>query len=279
MLGSGRVLRTVLGPRRGAPVCRTAIGIRDLPTSLDGYTVVGMSDFHHAPGSDLSWLRHAVSSANAQAPDAIVLLGDYGESFKRTPAESRRWYRASMLEMTPELSRLRARDGVFAVLGNHDYYGGAGSVVEWLEQMGVVVLVNQCHRLTRGYATVRIAGLDDLREGTIDGSAGCDVDEDVPTVVLSHNPDGILRLAPRLRADVVLAGHTHGGQVVLPGVGALVRMARTCGRTTASGWVPNARAPLYVTRGLGEQRPLPMRLNCPPELLVLQLRRGGQQPA
>jgi uncharacterized protein len=279
MLGLGRLLRTALGPRRGAPVCRTAIEIRDLPPSFDRYTVVGLSDFHHAPGGDLSWLRHAVTAANAQSPDAIVLLGDYGESFKRAPAESRRWYRESLQEMTPELSHLRARDGIFAVLGNHDYYGGATGVVEWLERMGLVVLVNRCHRLTRGRATLRIAGLDDVREGEIDGLAGCDVDEDVPTIVLSHNPDGILRLAPRLRADVVLAGHTHGGQVVLPGVGALVTMARTCGRTTASGWVPNSRAPLYVTRGLGEQRPLPMRVNCPPELLVLQLRRSDQQPA
>jgi len=148
-----------------------------------------------------------------------------------------------------------------------------------LAGIGIDVLVNRSRCVVRSGSTLRIAGLDDVREGRVEGLAGCDVTVDVPTIVLSHNPDGIRRLDRRLRVDLVLAGHTHGGQVVVPGFGALVTMARVCGRRSASAWVTNARAPLYVTRGLGEQLPLPMRVNCPPELLVVRLRSARQQPA
>jgi len=279
VLALGRALRAVSGPRRRAETSVAELAIRDLPRSLDGYTLVALGDLHHAPGTDLAWLREAVETTNAAAPNAVVLLGDYGESFRRMPSQSRDWYRDAMREMTPELSRLRAADGVFAVLGNHDHYAGASAVVDWLEQVGATVLVNRCHRMTKHQAALRIAGLDDLREGTIDPLAGCDPSDDVPTIVLSHNPDGLLRLDARLRVDAVLAGHTHGGQIILPGFGAPITMAQSCGRRTASGWITNPRAPLYVTRGLGEQLPLPMRINCPSEILVLRLRAASQQPA
>jgi len=255
------------------------LAVRDLGLEFDGYTIVALSDLHHSPGEDLAWLRHAVDTANAATPDLIVLLGDYGESFRRMPVDSRRWYNDIMREMTPYLARLRAHDGVFAVLGNHDYYAGAPAVTTWLSSLGIDVLVNRSRCITRSGRVLRVAGLDDVREGHVDTLAGCDADDDVPTIVLSHNPDGVLHVDPRLRVDLVLAGHTHGGQVVLPWFGALVTMARVCGRTAASGWVANPRAPLYVTRGLGEQLPLPMRIKCPAELLVVRLRSGDQQPA
>jgi len=108
---------------------------------------------------------------------------------------------------------------------------------------------------------------------------GCDPAERVPTVVLSHDPDGILRLDPWIRVDGMLAGHTHGGQMVLPGFGAPITMSRACNRLSASGWVTNPRAPLYVSRGIGEQLPLPIRFRCPPEVVVLRLRRACQHPA
>src|SRR5687768_6647270 len=87
--------------------------------------------------------------------------------------------------------------------------------------------------------------------------------------------------APRsqLRVDAVIAGHTHGGQIVVPGYGAVMTMARVCGRRSASGWVGNSRTALYVTRGLGEQLPLPLRFKCRREVLVLRLTSGSQQPA
>jgi uncharacterized protein len=261
-------------------VTAVELSVDDLGADFEGYTIAVLADLHHHPSrADLGWLRHVVDETNAASPDLIALLGDYGASFKRAPVMSRQWYREALAAMTPELARLRARDGIVAVLGNHDYYAGATLVHEWLPNVGAELLVNRARRIVRSSHMLRIAGMDDVSEGTADPSVGCELTERVPTVVLSHDPDGILRLDPALRVDVMLAGHTHGGQIVVPGYGAPLTMARACGRRSASGWVANPRAPLYVSRGLGEQLPLPVRVNCPPEVVVLRLRCRRQQPA
>lgn len=264
---------------RGTEVSVLDVLIRDLGSEFDGYTIVALSDLHYAPGANLAAVRHAVSVANASQPDLIVLLGDYGWSLRRMPRLSQRWYREALTAITPECQRLQARDGVVAVLGNHDYYAGADYVRGWLGEIGATVLVNRARRIMRSSSALRVAGMDDLSEGSIDAHVGCEPADRFPTVVLSHNPDGIARLATDLRVDLVLAGHTHGGQIVIPGYGAPFTMARTCGPRSASGWVANPRAPLYVTRGLGAQLPLPIRVNCRPEIVVLRLRSPHQQPA
>jgi len=275
-----RVLESVgaaFAPRRAlARVTECQRIVADLGSAFDGYTIVVLSDFHHRhPFDDLRWLRHAVDAANAVAPDVIALLGDYASSFKETPAVSRRWYGEALPAMASELSRLRARDGVLAVLGNHDYYADAEAVRTWLHAIGAHVLVNSARCVVRSGTTLRIAGLDDVKKGRVDPLAGCSLVNQPPTLLLCHEPDGIRRLDPQLRVDVMLAGHTHGGQIVFPWYGAPVTMSQICGRRTAHGWVPNSRAPLLVTRGLGEQLPLPLRIRCPPEVLILRLGSGA----
>ena len=271
---------TFAPPRALARIGEYQCIVADVGIDFDGYTIVVLSDFHHRhPFTELRWLRHAVESANAVSPDLVALLGDYASSFKHTPITSRRWYARALPAMASELRRLRARDGVVAVLGNHDYYADAGLVREWLHEIGAHVLVNSAMHVVRAGITLRIAGLDDIKEGMPDPLIGCSLTLQPPTVVLSHEPDGIRRLDPRLRADVMLAGHTHGGQIVLPWYGAPVTMSQTCGRQSAHGWIQNPRAPLLVTRGLGEQLPLPIRVGCPPEILILRLRSPDQQPA
>ena len=279
-----RVLETasaVITPRRAlADVTELEFIIPDLGSVFDGYTMVVLADFHHRhPLDELDWLRHTVDAANAASPDIVVLLGDYASSFKRAPGISRRWYAEALPAMTSELRRLRSPDGVVAVLGNHDYYGETGLVRDWLQGVGARLLVNAAVCIVRSGFVLRIAGLDDASEGNVDPFAGCDLENQAPTLVLSHDPDGIQQLDPRLRVDVMLAGHTHGGQIVLPWYGAPMTMSRTCGRRSAHGWVPNLRAPLLVTRGLGEQLPIAIRIGCPPEILVLRLRSQHQHPA
>ena len=258
--------------RRPAPDLSTIhLRVPDLPAAFEGYRIALLADFHHPLGGDLAWLRSSVDALNATAPDMVALLGDYGESFKRARSLSRQWYHTALAELTPHLARLDAPDGLVALLGNHDYYAGAEKVRDWLSELGADVLVNRARSVCRGADVLRVAGLDDVFEGHPDPTVGCDLTAHYPTVVLSHNPDGILHLHPELRVDVVLAGHTHGGQIVLPLYGAPLTMAKVCGRRSASGWVRHPRTALYVTRGLGEQLPFPVRINCPRELVVLRL--------
>jgi hypothetical protein len=271
----------LIAPRRAlAEVTEFERIMPDLGSAFDGYTVVALSDFHHRhPLDDVGWLRHAVDEANAASPDMVALLGDYASSFKRAPNISRRWYAEALPVMASELRRLRARDGVVAVFGNHDYYASTDLVGDWLHAIGARLLVNACICVVRSGCVLRIAGLDDSTQGNVDPLGGCELKNQAPTLVLSHDPDGIEQLDPRLRVDAMLAGHTHGGQIVIPWYGAPLTMSRTCGRRSAHGWVPNPRAPLLVTRGLGEQLPLPIRIGSPPEIAVLRLRSLHQQPA
>ena len=252
--------------------------IKDLDPQFERYTIVVISDLHLPPTRDTRWLESIVAAANATSPDLVALLGDYATSFKHMSFVSRTWYETVLTASARVASRLTARDGIVAVLGNHDYYAGANRVREWLGAIGADVLINRTRLVRRGNAVLQVAGVDDFCEGTVDPRAGSLPGDAVPTLVLSHNPDVVMQLSRDVRADVVLAGHTHGGQVVLPWYGAPLTMSRVCGRRSASGWVKNDRTALYVTRGLGAQWPFPGRVNCRPELLVLRL-RVGQQPA
>ena len=249
--------------------------IAGLPAALDGYTLVVLSDMHY--GGTLAPAQHiecAVRLAQQAEPDLVVLLGDYGMSHRVLHALSRRLYEWALPELAPALACLRARDGVVAVLGNHDHEYDPDVIVRWLTGLGVRVLVNECVCIERGGARLAIGGVDDFKWGEVDPYGGCaGVPAGVPRVIVSHNPDAVTALAPDARVDLVLAGHTHGGQIVLPLIGAPMRHARVCGWHCASGWVPNPHAPLYVSTGVGSF--LPLRLNCPPEVLVVRLRASG----
>jgi uncharacterized protein len=168
---------------------------------------------------------------------------------------------------------LRARDGVVGVIGNHDYYASADETVEWLRSIGARVLRNEAIELPSPDGPLRIVGLDDVEEGEVtEAHAAALLAGDVPTLVLSHHPDGVKLCAwPSVR--LVLSGHTHGGQVVLPWLGALVTRSEVCTRTHPAGWVPNRWAPLFVSRGVGCQ--VPVRIGAPPEVVLLTLRSAG----
>lgn len=243
--------------------------VAGLPAAFDGYTIAALSDLHHRPGESLRYLRRAVTLANECSPDLAVLLGDYGISFKRQRPLSRVLYARAMPAASRVLAGLRTRDGVLAVLGNHDHYAGAAAVRDWLGALGARVLVNEHVAIERGGDRLVVAGIDDVTDGAPEPRAGCP-DGVRPHLVLSHNPDGVRVLSPSLGEPLVLSGHTHGGQVVLPIYGAPLTMSRVCGRSTASGWIPNPWFPLYVVRGIGVQ--IPLRFRCPPELLVVRLR-------
>lgn len=277
-IGAAVILHaTLVAPRR----LRTTVIDFPLPglaPEFDGYTLAVLADIHHwAPGT--RYLRHVVRMVNDTNPDLVILLGDYGISFEYNRALSSVAYRSAFPALTHAIRELRARDGCLAVLGNHDHYYDPEHVTDWLRSLGIPVLRNDHRVLRRGDAALAIGGVGDALEDRVDAFGG--IGRQPPgaaTVMLCHNPDGVRALDPTANVGLVLAGHTHGGQIVIPGLGALVRYSRICGRRSASGWVPNDRAPLYVSRGIGVQ--VPIRFCCPPELLIVRLRIvPDQQPA
>ena len=253
--------------------------IRGLARAFDGYTLAVLADIHHRLGTESRHLRRMVELTNAADADLIVLLGDYGASFHYNRPLSAAFYEWSLPSLGFALRKLRSKDGLVAVLGNHDHYHDAARVAGWLRSIGAQVLVNDHIVVRRDGDRLAISGVGDALEGDVDPMGGAGTrPPGTPLVVLSHNPDGVLSLSSEAAAGLVLSGHTHGGQIVIPGYGAPVTFTRICGRRTASGWVPNPTAPLYVSRGVGAQWPI--RFRCPPEVLIVRLRvSDDQQPA
>ena len=220
-----------------------------------------LTDLHHGEFVRTPSVRAWVDAALREAPDLVLLGGDLVDQTPGADADD---------DLFAELARLRAPLGVLAVAGNHDHgrFRGIGPYVARLQGAGIEVLVN------RGVAVrpdLHVAGLDDYRNGRPDlGATLRDRPAAGATLLVSHNPD----VLPEVPTDVglTLSGHTHGGQVVLPGVGALQTSSRYGDRFLA-GWVEGpARG--YVSRGLGVTS-LPLRINCPAELTILDLVPAG----
>ena len=247
--------------------------IEDLPPAFDGYRIAIVADLHQWAGARPSHLRRITAIVADGRPDLIALLGDYGVSYVHLRLANRMLYEGALRRVIPAIRSMSAPDGIVAILGNHDYYADPAVVRRELQDAGVAVLVNRCASIVRDGSLLRICGTDDLDEGVIDPRVA-EVDPHnasaPPTIVLAHHPDTILMLDPGDRMDIVLAGHTHGGQVVLPLYGAPITLSSVCNRRHASGWVPNPRSLLYVSRGVGAQTPV--RFRCRPEIAFLTLR-------
>jgi predicted MPP superfamily phosphohydrolase len=236
---------------------RQEIYLRRLPAKLDGLRVVHLSDFHYGPLVNPQHLQRAVKVANDLRPDLIALTGDY--------ISQDRGYAAPCAEV---VGKLRARHGVYAVLGNHDHWTDAQLIADLFRAEDIRVLVNEGSRMDLHGESFWLAGVDDTMVGLEDLSlalAGARHNE--LKLLLAHNPT-ILRRAARAGVDLVLSGHTHGGQVTWRSEKSRSgrprrRMLRGLGR--------RGNTQIYVTRGLGTVV-LPIRYGCPPEISVLDLR-------
>lgn len=236
---------------------RHEIFLKRLPPKLDGLRIVHLSDFHYGPLVNPKHLERAVKAANDLRPDVIALTGDY--------ISQDRMYAEPCAEV---VGKLRARYGVYAVLGNHDHWTDATLITDLFRAEGVRVLINEGTRMDLRGESFWLAGVDDTMVGLEDLSlalAGSSDDEF--KLLLAHNPI-ILRRAARVSVDLVLSGHTHGGQVTWRSEKSRSgrprrRMLRGLGR--------RGNTQIYVTRGLGTVV-LPIRYGCPPEVSVLELR-------
>jgi len=238
----------------------TRIQLNRLPKAFDGFRVVQLSDVHHGPFSSSEQIEQAVETANRLQPDIIALTGDY--------ISKERHYAAPCAEM---LGRLKARHGVYAVLGNHDHWVDAALLTDLFRAEGITVLINEGMRFEKDGAAFWLAGVDDTMVGLEDLSlalAGARRDE--MKLLLAHNPV-ILRRAARASVDLVLSGHTHGGQVAIRGERSASGRVR---RRLLKGLGRQGNTQIYVNRGLGTVV-LPIRYGCPPEISLLELRSSS----
>ncbi len=266
-------------------VDRLTLAIVDLPAALDGTTIVQLSDLHY-DGKRLSeaLLRQVIKVTNQAEPDLVVITGDFVTDDP-----------APIYPLALHLKHLRSRAGVYAVLGNHDLHRSASraTITEALTRIDVSVLWDEVvYPLGDGLA---IVGLPEYWSPAFRASRILDrVSPTVPRIVLAHNPDCAEPLQ-QWRVDLQLSGHTHGGQIVIPGLGNVSARAaqlyshlpprtrnrlpflRGCYRVMkhwewAKGLYQVGDNRLYVNRGLGTY--LPGRLFCPPEVTVITLVAG-----
>jgi predicted MPP superfamily phosphohydrolase len=238
---------------------RVTVALPHLPPELTGLRIGLLTDIHHDLGRPLALLRKGVELLNAAAPDLIVLGGDYIVS------------RAAGFDACAAiLGQLRAPLGVYAILGNHDYWAGGDLIAAKVAAVGVTVLRNESRRVAKGDAECWLIGLDDAARCRVDlDAAFAGVPEGSFRILLAHEPDVADHLEGH-RVDLQLSGHTHGGQVVFPLVGPLV--LPTLGRRYLKGLDRLPTHTLYTSRGLGGVPPF-ARLNAPPEVTVLTLTR------
>ena len=243
-------------------ITETDIHIRRLGAAYDGLKIVHLTDIHHSLYTPLEDVERAVKMANHLQPDLIALTGDY-VTFSPTYI----WPVAQVL------GRLRARFGVFAVLGNHDFQVDADEMTSALKAHRIHVLRNSHFALNSRHDQLWLVGVDDLWWSADDLEGGMrHVPSHDPKILLCHNPVGI-HMAAKHRIDLVLSGHTHGGQVRLPVVGDLYTRSKL-GKRFIAGWNRLDGTQIYVSRGIGKVL-VPVRVGCPPEIACLNLRAGN----
>ena len=232
------------------------VAVRGLPPALDGLRVGMITDVHHSAVVPADDIARAVARLKNATPDIVVLGGDYVSFFDRK-------YAAPVAELLAPLAG--ATHGSFAVLGNHD---DEREVPATLAARGFTMLKDQRTALTVRGERLDIAGIrfwtrtaGDIA-GVLKGTGGT-------TILLAHDPRRLTEAAA-LDVQLVLSGHTHGGQVVLPAVGAIA------GRKfpVLAGFATRDNTSLFVSRGVGTVY-VPIRINCPPDVAVLTLRTGN----
>jgi uncharacterized protein len=242
---------------------RKQVRLPKLPSAFDGFRIVLLTDLHLHPFTTTELIRRTVEISNALRPDLVLLGGDFVCGFAE-----------AALELAPILARLDAKHGLFAVLGNYDYYRGACIVLEGLRHASIRVLLNEGVRLTVGNGSIFLAGIDSASAGQANPLAAFSARKnEAVSLALVHEPDYIDQLSRQVQVDLQLSGHTHGGQVRIPGLGAIV--LPPWGQTYVEGLYRVGSSQIYTSRGIGMVG-VPCRFNCPPEVTEITL---CQEPA
>jgi len=229
-----------------------------LPPAFDGFTILHLTDLH----ADMSGqaMRRVIELVDGLRYDICVLTGDYrGKTFGA--------FRAAMDGVAAVCLHLHAP--LYGVLGNHDTV----QMVPTLEAMGVRMLLNEAEPIVRGDQRIYLAGVDDAHLFRVDNieKAGDAVPEGEFSILLSHTPE-IYRQAAHAGFDVMLSGHTHGGQICLPGGVPITLDSSLPRRLGVGAWAHHAMAG-YTSAGAGASV-VAVRFNCPPEITLHHLHRG-----
>ena len=256
-------------------VNRFTLPVRDLHPAFDGLKVAHLTDFHCGGHIPEGYLEGAVERTVAEKPDVIALTGDFVHKGYKSVGCAAKLFRG-----------LTAPMGVFAVLGNHDFSvrnalgirrhrGLHRAVADALSGEGVRVLRNQSVSFQRGGGKLLVAGVDDLWSRESDPAAAlAGACPDTPRVVLAHNPQSVDQFDDH-RFDLLLSGHTHGGQIDWPGVGRVLLGKKA--KRWAAGLYPHGGASVYVNKGVGFG--WRFRFGVRPELAVFTLTRSANGPA
>jgi predicted MPP superfamily phosphohydrolase len=263
VIGSGGLAYGIFVEPEGLEVQEVGIKLPRLPHQFSGYRIVQFSDLHMGGWMNGERLRKVVDIVKKQQPDLVVITGD----FFNGPVWNENLIHAAD-ELVVELSRLTADFTTLGVLGNHDYWSDAGEVRKALQQCGVTEIGNGFYSIERDGQELHFAGVDDIwyKHNDLD-----EVLSKLPktgeAILLAHEPDFADKSAETGRFGLQLSGHSHGGQIVLPFIGApgLPRL----GQKYPSGLYKVGDMWQYTNRGVGMS--LPIRFNCPPEITVFTL--------
>ena len=244
------------------------VALGDLPPECDGLRIDVLADIHTgSPNNDLAKLDRIATAVAGGDADVVLLAGDY----VILSVFLGKYVDAAVVAR--HLRPVTSRKQVYGGLGNHDWWKDGAKVRASMEGAGVTMVDNRSVRVEAGGCTFWLAGIGDLWEGRPDiPAAYAGIPEDGrPVIALTHNPD----LFPELpaRTSLLVAGHTHGGQVTLPLVGALVDPSKL-GDRYSQGHVEEGGEHVFVSPGLGTSI-LPVRFGIPPEISRLTLRRAG----
>jgi predicted MPP superfamily phosphohydrolase len=242
-------------------VKKVSVPLAKLPPELSGYVIVQLTDVHVGPTIGREFLEEIVATVNAESPDLVVITGDLVDG--------------SVAELGPlmaPLAELRAKDGVFFVTGNHEYYSGVDEWLAFLPTLGIRPLRNERVSLREGAAGggLDLAGVDDHSAHRFGGGHGTDLEKALSgrdtsraVVLLAHQPKTFLR-AVEHGIDLQLSGHTHGGQIWPWGYAVRLDQPHVAGLSK------EGASYIYVSRGTGYWGP-PMRVGAPAEVTRIEL--------